>query len=95
MDEVATQCQLFSSANSLNDALVLASDLPDYFLVSPDPNDYHVFRSVGRLPRQFARHMVASKLGFPELADWQLHAGYSNAKEAATLLRESFQESHH
>ena len=94
MDEVAKQCELFSTANNLTDALVSASNLPDYFLISPDPHNYRVFRSLGRLPRQFARHMVASELGFPELADWRLHAGYSNAKQTAAALRESFQESH-
>ena len=94
MDEVAKQCQLLSTSNSLTDALVLASDLPDYFLISPNPHDYRVFRSLGRLPRQFARHMVASELGFPELADWRLHASYSNAKRTAAVLRESLQESH-
>ena len=94
MDEVVEECQLFSAANSLTDALVLAGDLPDYFLISPDPHEYRVFRSLGRLPRQFARYMVASKLGFPELADWRLHANYSNAKRAAAVLRESFWESH-
>lgn len=95
VDEVTKQCELFSTANSLTDALVLASDLPNYFLISPDPRDYRVFRSWGRLPRQFARHIVASKLGFPELADWQLHAGYSSAKQTAVTLRESFQKSCH
>ena len=94
MGDVAKQCQLFSTANSLSDAVVLADDLPDYFLISPDPHDYRLFRSLGRLPRQFARYMVASNLGFPELADWRLHASYSNAKRAAALLRESYWESH-
>ena len=94
MDEVAKQCESFSTANSLIDALDSASDLPDYFLISPDPDSYRVLRSQGRLPRQFARHMVASALGLPELADWRLHAGYSNAKQNAAVLRESFQESH-
>jgi len=90
MGQVEKQCELFFSAESLTNALSLASDLPEYFLISPSPQNYRVFRSVGRLPRQFARHLVASELGLPELSDWRLHAGYSNAKQAAIRLRESF-----
>ena len=89
-DEVTKQCELISTSNSLIEALISASDLPDYLLISPTPQNFRVFRRLGRLPRQFARHLVASELGFPELSDWRLHAGCSNAKQAAVALRESF-----
>ena len=92
MGQVAKRCELFSTANSLTNALSSVGDLPEYFLISPSPQNHRVFRSMGRLPRQFARHLVATELGFPELADWRSHAGCSNAKQAAVALRESLRE---
>lgn len=85
-------CELVTSASNLKEALRCADQLPEYFMVSPSPGTCCVLRGRGLVPRQFARYLVASNLGLPELADWRLEPNYSVASDTASVFRRQILE---
>lgn len=75
-------------APSLSDALAVAQAHNEYFLLSPDPSRFLIMTRPGRLIRQFARMLVADKLGRSELANWRKYANRHQVIVNARSLRQ-------
>jgi hypothetical protein len=77
-------------AESLAEALTVARDLNEYFLLSPKADQFLIMTRPGRLIRQFVRLLVSESIGQPELADWRNHARREEAASMARQLRRLF-----
>lgn len=80
-----------SHATNLIEALVIAREHQEYFLLSPTPDQYIVLTRPGRLIRQFARFLVADFVGAPERANWRKYPGHLEACAIARELKESLE----
>ena len=74
------------TSSSLDDALAIARDQSEYFLLSPSPKEYFIMTSPISLMRQFARYMVAEAIGCPEKADWSTYPDRPKAEADAADL---------
>ena len=79
-------------ASSLEEALDMARVHHEYFLISPEPQDFMVMTRPGRVIRQFARLLVAESLGCSELANWRRYSLYQEASAMAKELHGLFAE---
>jgi hypothetical protein len=74
------------TTSSLGEALTLASEAKDYFLISPNAKEAHIMSRPDRLMRQFARVLVADAVGKPKLASWRKYPD----RQACTNLARHF-----
>jgi hypothetical protein len=70
-------------ASSLEEALAIARDQQEYFLLSAVPNRFFVMSHHHDLMRQFARHIVAEAVGCTERADWSAFPDRAKSETAA------------
>jgi hypothetical protein len=76
-----------TTTSTLMDALEIARERPEYFLVSPTPHEFVVMCRPRNVMRQFARYMVAEAIGKPERADWVQYPERARAERDAAELR--------
>lgn len=72
---------------TLADALAEGRLHHEYFLLSPAPDRFLVMAEHEKLPRQFARLLVATALGVPDQADWKTFPRREIAVATAESLR--------
>jgi hypothetical protein len=72
---------------SLVNALKFGRDLDQYLLVSDTPASFSVFPAEGGLPRQFARALIAERLGCIERASWRQFPALEEAEMNAAKLK--------
>lgn len=72
---------------ALHGALARARDSHEYFLLSPHPHKFSVMTGQQKLPRQFARTLVANAIDRPDHADWKRFPRADAAHEVAAILR--------
>ena len=94
-DIEATACSYFARtecATSLREALAVACQYDEYFLLSAHPDRFVVMTRPGRIIRQFARLLVAEAFGRSELANWRRLSQYEEAAQTARELRNQFNQ---
>ena len=74
----------------LQAALQIARMFDEYFLLSPNPQQFFVFANQRTLPRQFARTLVAAAIGKTGEAAWQSVPKRAEALDSANTLRTLF-----
>ncbi len=78
---------LAEATSGLGPTMALACGRQEYFLVAPTPTECWIMTRPLLLCRQFARRMVADRLGIPEEADWAMHPKANAAESEAEHLR--------
>jgi hypothetical protein len=77
--------------SSLDDALTIAANWEEYFLISDAPNSFRVLTRPGKFIRQFARILVTDAMGLPSTrANWRKHPNDEQAAREAESLRTLF-----
>lgn len=76
--------------SELSSALSLARTFSEYFLLSPNPQQFFVFANQRSVPRQFARTLVAAAIGKVGEAAWQSVPRREEARDSASRLRTLF-----
>jgi hypothetical protein len=75
-----------TAAASLRQALAVGRRQKEYFLLSPNPDQFFVMTRPGNLMRQFARLLVAEAMNNPESANWARHPEKERAKAEAAEI---------
>ena len=75
------------TADCLDAALGIARMCDEYFLLSPTPQQFIVMSKYKKIPRQFARLLVAAATGHPQNADWRRYPDRRHAVQMASELR--------
>ena len=82
--------QIGRETATLQTALQIARTFDEYFLLSPNPQQFLIFANQRSLPRQFARTLVAAAIGKTSEATWQSVPKRAEALESANRLRTLF-----
>lgn len=78
------------SASTLLEALSVAAEFEDYFLVSDSGHSYKVMTRPTKVIRQFSRLLISDALGCPERANWRKFPERERASASAQELRSAF-----
>lgn len=81
--------------NNIHDALLHASKVDHYFMISTSLSDYTILSAPLNVPRQLARTLVANFLGVDEMSDWRQYPMQAEAEKNATSLREIIEGRHY
>jgi len=77
-------------SSSLDDALIIAAQHDEYFLISDAVGSFQVLTRPGKLIRQFARMLVADALQIPHKTNWRKHPNEQQALRDAETIRALF-----